>query len=81
MTETLMTERRTHAPARQSNRHKHPDEWPTGDEPMTGGQRAYLKKLSEGAKVPFDDKLTKAQASKRIHQLEEKTGRGKAQQR
>jgi len=44
---------------------------------MTGAQRSYLKTLCEEAKVPFDDKLTKAQASKRIDELQGKTGRGK----
>ena len=48
-----------------------------GDEPMTGAQRSYLKTLCEEAKVPFDDKLSKAQASKRIDELQKATGRGK----
>jgi len=56
---------------------KDPDDWTTGDEPMTGAQRSYLKTLSEEAKVSFDDKLTKAEASKRIDELQEITGRGK----
>ena len=42
---------------------------------MTGAQRSYLKTLCEEAKVPFDDKLTRAEASKRIDELQEKTGR------
>jgi Protein of unknown function (DUF3072) len=45
---------------------------------MTGAQRSYLKTLCEEAKVPFDHKLTKAQASKRIDELQGKTGRGKS---
>ena len=47
---------------------------------MTGAQRSYLKTLCEEAKVPFDDKLTKAQASKRIDELQKATGaaRGRA---
>ena len=40
-----------------------------GDEPMTGAQRSYLKTLSDEAKVPFDENLTKAEASKRIDEL------------
>jgi hypothetical protein len=56
---------------------KDPDQWTTGDEPMTGAQRSYLKTLCEEAKVPFDDTLTKAEASKRIDELQESTGRGK----
>jgi hypothetical protein len=60
-----------------SNLEKDPDEWITGDEPMTGAQASYLKTLSEEAKEPFDPTLTKAQASKRIEELQERTGRGK----
>ena|SRR5690606_7855485 len=73
-----MTDKRTQAHASESNMQKNPDEWTTGDEPMTGAQRSYLKTLCEEAKVPFDDTLTKAQASKRIDELQALTGRGKA---
>jgi Protein of unknown function (DUF3072) len=52
-----------------SNTVKNPDEWKTGDEPMTGAQRSYLKTLSDEAKVPFQENLTKAEASKRIDEL------------
>ena len=61
----------------QSNAIKDPNEWKTGDEPMTGAQKSYLKTLSDEAKEDFDDNLTKAEASKRIDELQEKTGRGK----
>jgi len=60
-----------------SNAIKDPDDWKTGDEEMTGAQRSYLKTLSEEAKVEFDETLTKAEASKRIDELQELTGRGK----
>lgn len=60
-----------------SNAEKDPDDWTTGDEPMTGAQASYLKTLSEEAGETFDDTLTKADASKRIDALQEKTGRGK----
>lgn len=60
-----------------SNAEKDPDDWTTGDEPMTGAQASYLKTLSEEAHESFDDDLTKADASKRIDALQEKTGRGK----
>lgn len=43
---------------------------------MTGAQRSYLKTLSEEANEEFDENLTKAQASKRIEELQQKTGRG-----
>ncbi len=72
-----MTDKRTQEQADQSNMEKDPDEWVTGDEPMTGAQRSYLKTLSEEAKVPFEEHLTKAQASKRIDELQEMTGRGR----
>ena len=60
-----------------SNTEKDPDTWVTGDEPMTGAQASYLKTLSDQAGEPFDENLTKADASKRIDELQEKTGRGK----
>ena len=59
-----------------SNTVKDPDDWTTGDEPMTGAQRSYLKTLSDEAGEEFDDSLTKAGASKRIEELQQKTGRG-----
>jgi len=59
-----------------SNAEKDPDDWTTGDEPMTGAQASYLKTLSEEAGAPFDDSLTKADASKAIDALQAKTGRG-----
>ncbi|MBV9392302.1 MAG: DUF3072 domain-containing protein [Verrucomicrobia bacterium] len=63
----------------QSNAEKDPDDWVTKDEPMTGAQRSYLKTLSTEAKEDFDENLTKAEASKRIDELQNKTGRGKKQ--
>ena len=55
---------------------KDPDQWTTGDEPMTGAQASYLRTLSHEAGEPFDESLTKAEASKRIDELQRKTGRG-----
>ena len=60
-----------------SNVEKDPEDWVTGDEPMTGAQASYLKTLSDQAGEDFDDSLTKAQASQRIDELQEKTGRGR----
>jgi len=71
-----MTDKQTQAKADQSNMEKDPQDWVTGDEPMTGAQRSYLKTLCEEAKEEFDDKLTKAEASGRIDELQAKTGRG-----
>ena len=59
-----------------SNTEKDPDEWVTGDEPMTGAQASYLRTLAQEANEPFDETLTKAEASKRIDELQAKTGRG-----
>ncbi|RYZ56200.1 MAG: DUF3072 domain-containing protein [Proteobacteria bacterium] len=53
-----------------------PDQWVTGDEPMTGPQASYLKTLSEEAGIEFDSSLNKAEASKHIEELQKKTGRG-----
>ncbi len=61
-----------------SNTEKDPEEWVTGDEPMTGAQASYLKTLSQEANEEFDESLSKAQASKRIDELQEKTGRGRS---
>lgn len=59
-----------------SNTVKDPDEWTTGDEAMTGAQQSYLKTLSDEAGEEFDETLSKAEASKRIDELQHKTGRG-----
>jgi hypothetical protein len=71
-----MADKRTQEEAQNSNMIKDPEDWTTGDEPMTGAQRSYLKTLSEEAKEPFDENLTKAEASRRIEELQHKTGRG-----
>ena len=60
-----------------SNTIKNPDQWKTGDEPMTGAQRSYLNTLASEAGEQVEEDLTKADASKRIDELQEKTGRGK----
>jgi hypothetical protein len=59
-----------------SNPEKDPDDWVTGDEPMTGPQRSYLETLSREAGVEPDASLTKAEASRRIDELQGQTGRG-----
>lgn len=55
---------------------KDPDDWTTGDEEMTGAQRSYLQTLADEAGEEVDLNLTKAEASKRIEELQQKTGRG-----
>jgi hypothetical protein len=59
-----------------SNTQKDPDDWVTGDEPMTGAQASYLKTLTEQAHQPdaFAENLTKAEASKRIDAVRSKAG-------
>ena len=61
-------------PAPNSNTEKDPDDWVSGDDPMTGAQASYLKTLSEQCGEPeaFQPDLTKAEASKRIEALKAK---------
>ena len=61
---------------RGDNTEKDPADWVTGDEPMTGAQRSYLKTLSSEAGEEFDEEISKAEASKKIDELQHKTGRG-----
>ena len=59
------------------NAAKDPDDWVTGDEPMTGPQQSYLHTLAQQAgEEPPPDDLSKADASKAIEDLQEKSGRG-----
>ena len=55
---------------------KDPEDWVTGDEPMTAPQASYLQTLAQEAGEEVGDDLTKAQASERIEELQAKTGRG-----
>ena len=59
-----------------TNTDKQPDDWVSGDDPMTGAQASYLKTLSEEAGDPdaYDENLTKAEASKRIDALKQELG-------
>ena len=60
-----------------SNTQKDPDQWVSGDDPMTGAQASYLTTLCEEAGVaPPEDGLSKAEASRRIDELRETLGRG-----
>jgi hypothetical protein len=58
---------------------KDPQDWVTGDEPMTGPQGSYLSTLAREAGEEVPDDLTKAQASERIEELQARTGRGPGQ--
>ena len=61
-----------------SNAVKDPNEWTTGNEEMTGAQRSYLKTLADEAGEEVNSNLTKAEASKKIEELQQKTGRGQS---
>ena len=63
-------------PDRATNAIKDPDQWTTGEEPLTGAQESYLHTLATEAGEEIEPDLTKAQASKRIEELQRKTGRG-----
>jgi hypothetical protein len=65
-------------PPASLNPEKDPDEWVTKDEPMTGPQRSYLQTLCREAREEFNESWTKAEASKKIEELQRKTGRGKS---
>jgi hypothetical protein len=55
---------------------KDPEDWTTGDEPMTGPQESYLHTLAQEAGEDVPAELTKVEASQLIDRLQEKTGRG-----
>jgi hypothetical protein len=59
----------------QSALQRDPEEWNTGDEPMTDAQRSYLETLCRETGEEFDDTLTKAEASNRIDELRERSPR------
>jgi hypothetical protein len=52
-----------------------PDEWKTGDEPMTDAQRSYLETLARESGEELEEDLTKAEASKRIDELRDRSPR------
>ncbi len=55
---------------------KDPEQWVTGDEPMTGAQRSYLDTLAREAGEEIPANITKAEASEHIDRLQQATGRG-----
>lgn len=60
----------------QQNPVKDPEQWATGDEPMTGPQQSYLSTLAQEAGVEVPEGLSKAKASEMIDELQSSTGRG-----
>ena len=62
--------------AAERSAQKDPSDWVTGDEPATGAQQSYLSTLAREAGEEVPDDLTKADASRKIDELQEETGRG-----
>ena len=61
----------------QENPANDPEDWVTGDEPLTGPQRSYLQTLAREAGRDVDlDALSKADASRLIDELQVVSGRG-----
>ena len=65
---------RLHTP-NQSGLQKDPDEWKTGDEPATASQRSYLDTLAQDTGEQVNENLTKAEASKLIDELRQRSPR------
>lgn len=63
-------------PLKGDNTIKDPADWVTGNEPITGAQKSYLNTLASEAGEEIDESLTKAEASEKIEELQQKTGRG-----
>jgi Protein of unknown function (DUF3072) len=60
----------------QNSAEKDPSDWVTGDEPATGPQKSYLSTLAREAGEEVPEDITKADASLKIDELQEETGRG-----
>ena len=56
---------------------KDPADWTTGDEPMTGAQESYLHTLARqaGEEERLPGEMTKAEASEKIDELRQVTGK------
>jgi hypothetical protein len=65
------------APQNDNPAAKDPEDWTTGDEPMTAAQASYLETLCRDAGEDAPTNLAKAEASKKIDELQERTGRGR----
>jgi Protein of unknown function (DUF3072) len=65
-------------PNPQENPAKDPQDWVTGDEPLTGPQKSYLQTLAREAGRDVDvDGMSKADASRLIDELQVASGRGR----
>lgn len=58
-----------------SQARKDPDQWKTGEEPMTGAQASYLATLAQDTGRQVPESLSKADASKLIDELQERSRR------
>jgi hypothetical protein len=67
-----MSDRNT--PDTENGAIKDPEDWTTGEEPMTGAQDSYVHTLARKAGEEVPDEMTKAEASMKIDELREKTG-------
>ena len=54
---------------------KDPEDWATGDEPMTGPQESYLQTLAREAGENVPEDLSKAEASELIDRLQDLSDR------
>jgi hypothetical protein len=66
----------TQDPDRSNPAAKDPQDWVTGDEPMTAAQDSYLHTLAREAGADIPEGLSKAEASNLIDELQQRTGRG-----
>jgi hypothetical protein len=64
------------SPQTDPSAEKDPSDWVTGDEPATGPQKSYLQTLAREAGEEVPDDLSKADASRKIDELQDETGRG-----
>ncbi|MCZ2811462.1 DUF3072 domain-containing protein [Modestobacter sp. VKM Ac-2979] len=71
-----MSESNSTGPDSPQSAEKDPNDWVTGDEPATGAQKSYLNTLAREAEEDVPDDISKADASKKIDELQEETGRG-----
>jgi len=54
---------------------KAPEDWKSGDEPMTPAQHSYLETLARDLGEEFNQHLTKAEASRLIDELRQRSPR------
>jgi hypothetical protein len=80
---SMTTDRKAETPPRTPDDsadapEKQRGEWVTGHEHMTKAQASYLKTLAAETGETFDSGLSKAEASKRIEELQRKIARAQS---